>query len=236
MRSELTALLLLSLPLAAVGQVQVSGHYSNLARQIYFQKRSLQSQTADNSKVELTQVNSNELLKLDQSVKSSNSGPLKFAQAIEVNLDSKKNGLWETDLYNGVRYWSLSIQSKTAKSLSLIFDNFNLPEKGEMCIMNDGAIMGSFTAENNNKPNGKFATSPIPGDYAVLIYLEPFSGISEQGYIPKGNDPYFQIKYISHGYRDLFRAVKDVSGPCEIDVKCTESWVIYVVKLFLTIL
>jgi hypothetical protein len=206
----------------SLAQVQTAGRYDALARQVYFGKRT-GSSSSDNLKVILPFHNTTKLAAEDLSVKS-HTGPLKFAQAISVDLDWTKDGVWETDLFNGIRIWSLLVQSKTAKSLSVVFDRFMLPAEGELYMMNDNEVLGAFTAALNNKADGKFAIRPLPGDTAFLVYLEPLP-VAKSVMV---QTPPLHIKYISHGFRDVFRpasSAKSLSGTCEVDVRCVNSWV-----------
>ena len=99
--------------------------------------------------------------------------PYKFAESIPINLDIKKDGVWEKHPEAGYKVWRATITSKSAKSLGLIFQDFYLPQGGELYVIGQDQILGAFIGDVNNKSNGKFATMPLPGEELLLEYYEP---------------------------------------------------------------
>lgn len=99
--------------------------------------------------------------------------PYKFAESIPINLDIKKDGVWEKHPEAGYKVWRATITSKSAKSLGLIFEDFYLPAGGELYVIGQDQILGAFIGDVNNKSNGKFATMPLPGEELLLEYYEP---------------------------------------------------------------
>lgn len=147
-------------------------------------------------------------------------GPLEFAVATPVDIDTYNNGIWQT-APDGTRIWQVLIRCKEARSLSLTFDRYRL-EKGErLFVFNpDGThTLGAFT-EKNNKKSGALALAPLKGNTA-LVSLEIPPGRPENGNIHIGR--------VGLGYLDIFpdKAAKDAyfgaSGPCNVDINCTEG-------------
>ena len=146
--------------------------------------------------------------------------PWRFGHPIHVYFGLEDAGRWDT-LPDGERVWRLKIRSAGAVSLNLAFDRFVLPPGAQLYVRSaDGTtVLGAFTAANN-KADGRFATTLIPGDEVVLEYLEPV--------VPAFPGELHLIN-VTHGYRgpaDLAKGLND-SGACNINVHCsplTDGW------------
>lgn len=201
-------------------QVQQTGIYGSKARQIYFGKRI--DFDDERLKVQVPFHDSKKLLEADEALKSTtnpriHSGPYTFAKAIDIEIDSRSKGVWETEIgSNGVRTWSLLIESKTALGIALIFDHFNIPPGGELYVMNDSKVLGAFTSKNN-KADGKFSIQSLKGSSVFLVYIE--SKTSAENSIG-----YIKIGKVVHSYRDIYDD-KALSGDCNVDVRCLNSFV-----------
>lgn len=198
------------------GQVQYEGRYNAKARQIYFGKRGMND---SKFKVQVPFHDSKTLLSIDNSQKASNyvhSAPISFAKAIPVEIDFKEKGIWEKD--GDYRTWTCLIESKTALGLALIFEEFRIINEGELYIVNDSGILGAFTS-NNNKKDGKFSIQPISGSSIFLVFIEPLRSLKPLNSLI--------ISKVVHVYRDLsmFTSQKLLSGSCNVDVKCLNSFV-----------
>ena len=211
------ALLLISFLSAIEAQVQSRGQFDSLARQLYFGKR---ADSGNWNRMKFTApFHDSEMLRArEKPSKGSTPGPVKVAEAIPVEINSRTHGVWEADVVNGVNTWSIMIESKTALSLALVFSNFSLPPAGELYVLNDGVALGAYTSSINNKKTRDFAIQPVKGDSLFLIYVEPM-----------GASPGLEaisITRIVHGFRFMsINDEKDSSGPCEVDVRCISSWV-----------
>ena len=198
-------------------QVQTRGQFDSLARQVFFGKRT-DSGTLNRMKFKVPFHDSAVLRAIDKPAKGSPPGPVKVAEAIPVQIDSRTHGVWEADVVNGVNTWSILIESKTALSLALVFSNFTLPPSGELYVLNDGVTLGAYTAAINNKKSKEFAIQPVKGEQVFLIYIEPM-----------GASPGLEallINRVVHGYRSIGNDdEKDSSGACEVDVRCLSQWV-----------
>ena len=142
--------------------------------------------------------------------------PYRFGSPLDVNLNLNNSGLWEN--VEGGKIWRLSITSKNAYSINLLYDKFILPKGAELHVYdkNNSTVLGAFT-HLNNKSYETFSTAPTKGDVTILEYFEPndveFNGI-------------IQIGRVVHAYKDVFypdesRDYGD-SGSCNNNVNCPE--------------
>jgi hypothetical protein len=147
-------------------------------------------------------------------------GPFRFGATLEVDLSPSSSGAWET-LADGSRLWRLRIASPGAFSLSLLFDEFELPGGSRLFAYNDAGttLLGSYD-ERSNKPNGQFAIEPVEGDALTVEYHEP-PAAAGQGRL--------RIGAVVHDYRDIVSLFKragsfSAAGACEIDVNCPDGF------------
>jgi hypothetical protein len=148
--------------------------------------------------------------------------PFRFAYPFEVNFTPENSGEWLQG-ENGYAVWKITIRSKAAKSLNIIFDDFNLSENARIFLYSEkeNHILGAFTSFNN-KSSGKFAVSPVLGDEITVQYEIP-EGESQ-------NKP-FRIARVNHDYVGILKAggrrpLDKIAGACNIDVNCDdwEDW------------
>ncbi|MFD1160860.1 hypothetical protein [Hwangdonia seohaensis] len=92
-----------------------------------------------------------------------------FAYGFDVKINVKEKSVVDT-LKNGLLY-RLSILSKGAKSLNIIFGKYNLPQGAKLYLYgnNHRTIKGGFTNENN-KSNKKLAVEPVFGEQITLSH------------------------------------------------------------------
>jgi hypothetical protein len=146
--------------------------------------------------------------------------PLRFAKLLEVNFDINNSGTW-TDIPGKGRIWRLKITSDGALAIGIYYNNFRIPQGGQLYLYNEdkSQVIGAFT-EANNTENKLFATELIQGETTILEYFEPY-GVFEK--------PEIGISEISYAYRavnSLFTKGTDDfgdSGPCEVNVNCPEG-------------
>lgn len=143
--------------------------------------------------------------------------PFRFGYSMKVNLNLQNSGNW-TELNDGRRIWTLNIVSKGAYSINLAYDEFYIPEGGELYIYNiDKTVLQGPISSEHNTLNKKFATDLIQGESIILEYYEPY-GAKGKGEI--------KISKIVHGYKNLFDKSLGgfgQSGNCNIDVNCPEG-------------
>ncbi len=142
----------------------------------------------------------------------------RYALSIPVNLDIQSAGTW-SNVADG-RIWRLKLQSKDAIALGVYFDDFWLPEGGELFLYNEdkSQVLGAFT-EINNHPSGIFAIELVQGETVTLEYYEP-SG--------KVNKARINISEVSYAYRSVNFLFKDIAAYgdsewCEVDANCSEG-------------
>ncbi len=159
------------------------------------------------SEVDMDEQESEDLLK-----------PFQFAHPFDVDLSTDNSGEWFQG-ENGYYIWKLTIRSKGAKTLNLIFNEFEMPENARLFVFNENEnhILGAFTQINNN-PSGKFAVSPVLGDEITVQFEVP------EKY---SNDECFRIVNVNHDYIGILksgdrRPLGKVAGSCNIDVNCDE--------------
>jgi len=151
-------------------------------------------------------------------------GAFRFGDEIPVHLTPGNSGEWTT-LDNGDRVWRLRIESKGAFSLSLIFDEYELPPGAELYAYNDNKsyVYGAYSSLNN-KANRQFAFQPLKGSAVTLEYVEPV-GVTAPGALSVGT--------VVHDYKNVFQIVDEMTqksvggakaaGSCNNDVNCPEG-------------
>lgn len=144
--------------------------------------------------------------------------PHKFAEAVDFQMDitDPTRGTWIEDASTNRRTWRTIIKSPGALSLSLLFNDFMLPEGGELYVIGKDETLGAFTAEVNNKSTRKFATTPVAGESVIIEYHEPLNNKSSS------KPPALRIGKIVHGFRATPFAY-GASGLCQVDVECRKN-------------
>jgi len=145
-----------------------------------------------------------------------NTLPPKFGTKIQVNFNSKDNGLW-TNIPDG-KIWRMRIHSPGAKSLSVHLSKFNLKPGVELFFYDftQNYLIGAITERNNNLEQSLHSI-PLQGDELVLEMFVP-TRVQNQ-------DPLY-IDYVVHDYVGIFNIVelyKDLQsrgGDCFVDVNC----------------
>ncbi len=141
--------------------------------------------------------------------------PLRFAHPFQVHISPKENGVW-LSAENSRQVWKVKIRSENAKSINLIFEEFQLPEKARLFIYSEknNQTLGAFTSLNN-KPGGKFAVSPVAGDEIIVQYEIPDE-------IKNRNN--FVITQVNHDFegvlKDERRPLNKLAGACNVDINC----------------
>lgn len=160
-------------------------------------------------------VNIKKLLAEDSITDQYKDIPWRFGYAISVNYSLKNSGIWEDLKAKKGKIWRLTIQAKGAKSINLNFSKFNIPHNAKLFIynMDKTVVLGAFTEKNHN-PDGKFATSIIPGDQITLEYFEPYNARFNGEIV---------ISDVVYGYRTIRNYLNKNfgdAGTCNIDVNC----------------
>lgn len=140
-----------------------------------------------------------------------------FAVQKECNLNISNSGFLTSK--GGDIIWYLPVRSKGAESLNVIFSNFRLEEGESLFIYdrNQTTVRGPFTWRNNSE-NNILAVMPVPGDEMIIeLHLNERSS----------SDPV--AAKLSHDFIGVLQGgvTKDYyfggSGPCNIDINCSEG-------------
>ena len=92
---------------------------------------------------------------------------LKYADEYYIGIDVLEQATKVVDIYETTFY--LGIESKGAKALAFVFDEFTLTDNSKMFVYNEDQSMyiGSFNSKNNN-PSGELATAVVKGDRVII--------------------------------------------------------------------
>ena len=143
--------------------------------------------------------------------------PYRFGQNLYVNLNPSNSGTWDV-VKEEYQVWRLGIESPGARSINLMFDQYQLPEGAKLYIydLNYEKVLGAFT-HRNNQDDGQFATDLIYSDAIVIEYIQP-EGVAFDGQL--------NLARVTHGYRGIGEYSDKgfgSSGSCNLNVACSES-------------
>ena len=140
--------------------------------------------------------------------------PFRFGYMHSVDYGFE-DGVW-TNLENGDRIWRILISSEGALSLNFIFDDFYIPEGGNLYLYNDDRsdLLGAYTS-TQNQDSGILGTWMVNGDKIWIEYYEP-AAVNGQGRL--------HIAKATHRYRGLEKPAQTKglgdSDTCNVDVDC----------------
>ncbi len=207
MNSKFLAILLFLIPIQYAGYAQLS--FGGSPASFGLQKKSMLAMPI----IDMAPVSNAQLITEDAQ-NTNRLKSLRFAKSFSVDLDPTNSGLWAAD--NNMNIWQVSLRSKGAWSLNLIFDKLMMPEGASLFIYNPdhSKILGAFTSESEQS-TGQFATYPLAGDQIIIEYNEP----KLSAY--KGE---LHISAVNHDYKNVFgtRPLGE-AGLCNLDVYCPES-------------
>ncbi|MCH7534571.1 MAG: trypsin-like peptidase domain-containing protein, partial [Bacteroidetes bacterium] len=144
--------------------------------------------------------------------------PFRFGIECSTNFTTSNSGTFYS-LPDSSRLWRLNIRSEDALSISLIFEDFNIPVGATLHLYNldETSEIGAHTSRNN-RSDGFLGTDLVFGEEITVEYFEPAAVVGQ------GN---FTIATVVHGYRgpsiqeSLDKAgVVNTSGDCNYDVNC----------------
>lgn len=139
--------------------------------------------------------------------------PQRYAAPLDVDVTPQNSGIWES--IEGQDVWRLRIKSPDAKSVSLGFTAYNMPESGNLTISSlDGVLIrGPFTASDNDQ-HGQYWTPLLESDELLLeLRVDP---IDRDGLE-------LTLGRILHGYKSIESSITRSttgSGSCNLDVVC----------------
>jgi len=148
---------------------------------------------------------------LDEDQKEILVKPYRFAKVFPVNINFKQKSRKTEDNNNTV--WILKIKSENAKSIGLVFSNFEIPESAKLFIYDENKkhLIGAIT-NKNNKQTKILPTTYLPVDELIIEYSEPKNSKNKADFI---------VSQISHDYRGAFE--KGDSQDCEVNINCSEG-------------
>lgn len=140
-----------------------------------------------------------------------------------VDLNTENSGVWTIE--NGKMVWRLAVHAPDAKSMSFVFNEFDLPKGAELFIYDKEQthFIGAFNYKNK-QANGMLSTSLVYGEDVIVELSAPeTTGLSELR---------LSINQIVHGYRGITSKFAEVkfgrgpfgnSGSCNINVNCPQG-------------
>lgn len=145
-------------------------------------------------------------------------GPYRFGFNHATDISTASHGVW-TDLPNGDAVWRVAIACPSAFSINFEFNDFVVPEGGQVFAYNaEGEVLGAFTSESN-PGHTELGVTQLAGDRITIEYVEPLA-VRGQGFL--------RIGQVTHAYRDIMGLTKGfgTSGSCNNNVICPEgdSW------------
>ncbi len=141
--------------------------------------------------------------------------PFRYGHKHFVDFSTEDSGVWEETADGGL-FWQISVKSENAYALSFEYDNFFIPEGGELYVLSPGyeMIQGAYTSINNSN-RGRFATPHLKGDTAIIEYYQP---AGTNGILS------LVITEIIHDYRDIMRfSDEDRERNCGENAVCYED-------------
>lgn len=141
-----------------------------------------------------------------------------------VSLNTENSGTWSVE--NDMNVWRLAVYAPSAKGMTFLFNEFNLPKAAQLFIYDAEKThyIGSFNY-TNQQANGMLATTLVYGENVIVELQVPVADD-----LSKLN---LSINQIVHAYRGLnsqFEELKKVargpygnSGSCNININCPEG-------------
>lgn len=143
------------------------------------------------------------------------SGPFRFAEAIPVDINVVQEASWveEEDYVHGI----FKLIAAGAKSISVNFNQFKLPNKAELYVYNENGkmITGPITETENNE--NSFWGSWVYQGEKLIIELKART--------QDRADIKLHVASVAYGYKDIYGAKVlsgnfGTSGSCNINVLC----------------
>ena len=154
-----------------------------------------------------------EQLRLDSLEYGSLRASNRFAYKFMTDLTPANSGLNYT-LADGTKVWRVGIYSPGARSLNLLFTEYELPEGASLFLYDaqQHQVRGAFNNQNNSE-RGILPVSPIAGERIIVEYQEPAHATFHAR---------LRIGEVNHAYRDLPRLAEPASEPY-YSVSCIPS-------------
>ena len=143
----------------------------------------------------------------DSSINSGLKG-YRFAYNYPVDISPSNSGTWYKPDDNS-NVWSVTIRSKNAFAIGLVFNNYKLKKNEKIFVYTRDEVLGAYTNENNLS-NGIFPIVPLNGEVITVEYTTPYE---------TGNRGSFFIEKVAHVYKNILQE----PGACNIDINCPEG-------------
>ena len=119
----------------------------------------------------LPQVNHDELLQED--TYRERGTPYRYGYKHEVHYTPEHSGTWAETSDGGI-LWRVRFKSEYAYAISFEYEEFYIPEGGQLYVYTPGyeMINGAYTQLNNTE-HRNFSTPLIKGDTAIIEYYQP---------------------------------------------------------------
>jgi len=142
--------------------------------------------------------------------------PRRMGISLSVDKNILNSGTW-TSIPDVGKVWRLQINADNALAIGVYYDDFFIPEGGQLFIYNHDKtqVIGAFTNSNNPDEN-LFSTQFVEGDKIIIEYFQPVR-VTEIAQI--------NISEIAYAYRDIEHMYDNTrdSWYCMIDVACEEG-------------
>jgi hypothetical protein len=147
--------------------------------------------------IEMPPFNVDSVKQIDDLNKENMRASFQFAYKFYTRIEKGKQGNRQV-LADGTKVWQVSIRSKDAYSINLLFTRFRLPEGGKLFLYNADRshVIGAFDHKNNS-PENILPVRPVAGDVITVEYSEP-ANVAFEGELIIGE--------VNHDYRDIMRA------------------------------
>ena len=167
----------------------------------------------------------NALAAQDAEVDRVKTAAYRFGVEYDASITPSNDGTWIIDNEIGMAIWQVTIDCPQALSISMRFDEFEIPKDAKVFVWNLDRtnFLGGFDKRNVNQ-NGQFAVGLLFGDKAIVELMVP---------IEKQNQVRLKIGQVVYGYRNFlgsaFRVEGAERGPfgsaggCEVNVNCPEG-------------
>ena len=138
--------------------------------------------------------------------------PYRYGFTHQGNYSPENSGIWElTD--DGGMMWQIRFTSEDAFAISFEYEEFYIPEGGELFVFTPDyeMIQGAYN-HLNNREHQYFSTPLIEGDVAIIEYYQPADVKGEFSLI---------ITEIIHDYRDIMNfSGNSRDWECGVNVIC----------------
>jgi PKD repeat protein len=213
----LIAILLLMVSLISSAQISQGGIPYSFTNTIQFQNKSAATITLQNPDLNVLAA---------EDVINDPRQKYRVGVNLPVNLNVNNSGQWQ-NLSNGGRIWRLVIHSDDAMALGLYYNNFYVPNGGQVFIYNETKdhVIGAFT-EANNIQNQIRATQMIEGETITIEYYEspgtiglPAIEIKEVVYFYRGVEDF--VNGFAYERDGVAKYGLEKAESCQVDVACT---------------